>query len=660
MADVTSRAIAAIGSIKDHKFYDEMQKTEWEQHLIQFYTGVGTCEEICAAQSNYVCPRDWFLHLDRCDIAQAIFPNGRCVEDASPGVPAYLESLNEVLVSKDGKLYPPSCTAPGQGGGVRLCPCVPKDRTRPEPDEPGVKAVQEVLDKMLTERDAHERLEASRGAHEGIEVDEDGAHVSSILAADVKAGRVSFYKGDVGETCHATCKRHHTKCSDRWFKPINKCEVMMAAFPQDKAGQYFKSCGSQFYGHDLPGYQREMDQLLLNNDIDNFPTNCGGRGDNTQRICPCVYKYPHALVTYHSVFNVQSKQYFEWQSRYSVFWHKQVGMSGPITRLLSMGGAWPTNPNPHPVGDHLMQEVPTHIAPQYDYSIDNYVAYNKPLAITHWLQTTKVEEDVIIIMDPDCAYISKVDYQVEEGMPVATSGYYSFKDKKSIEWQIAEHYCKGVCKRYDPIAVPIVIHRKDLEKVAPLWLKYTEDIRRDREGPNKWPIEWNDNKYVVNRIEWVAEMFGYVIAAAHLDLRHEIVDLQMVPSVHKRLTPNVPFLHYHVRIETADHKFWNKGDDHAGQRFPWPVAPGTDAVTTRLLTALHEAYEALGETDRMKKGEWANYFAEWDNPQPQRRRLLESAYALLAHNGSEGPLALGPAEGDVLNYTLQRPAVQVL
>eukprot|EP00961_Rhodomonas_salina_P028823 388663-Rhodomonas_salina.2 len=24
-----SRAIAAIGSIKDHKFYDEMQKTEW-------------------------------------------------------------------------------------------------------------------------------------------------------------------------------------------------------------------------------------------------------------------------------------------------------------------------------------------------------------------------------------------------------------------------------------------------------------------------------------------------------------------------------------------------------------------------------------------------------------------------------------------------------
>ena len=43
-------------------------------------------------------------------------------------------------------------------------------------------------------------------------------------------------------------------------------------------------------------------------------------------------------------------------------------------------------------------------------------------------------------------------------------------------------------------------------------------MHRDREGPNKWPIEWNDNRYTVNRIEWVAEMFGYVIAASHLGL----------------------------------------------------------------------------------------------------------------------------------------------
>ena len=36
---------------------------------------------------------------------------------------------------------------------------------------------------------------------------------------------------------------------------------------------------------------------------------------------------------------------------------EQVGMPGKITRLLSMGGAWPNDPLPHPTGDHLMQEV---------------------------------------------------------------------------------------------------------------------------------------------------------------------------------------------------------------------------------------------------------------------------------------------------------------
>ena len=50
-------------------------------------------------------------------------------------------------------------------------------------------------------------------------------------------------------------------------------------------------------------------------------------------------------------------------------------------------------------------------------------------------------------------------------------------------------------------------------------------MHRDREGPNKWPIEWNDNRYTVNRIEWVAEMFGYVIAASHQCLFNSVAVL---------------------------------------------------------------------------------------------------------------------------------------
>jgi len=622
---ITRTVRDTLSSIKGFHVNSDDQESEWNAGEISFHVASNNCDSVCQSAGK-VCARDWFVFLDRCDIAKKVFPEGTCSFAFYPDMPFYDKTTKEIFVSKDTKLDPPTCDAAPLGGrsAERLCPCVPTSHARAAAEVKAEKNVLEIMKKIITEQNAQERLERSRGVTNGIELDVYGKQVSSSLLNDLQYGRVSFLKSKMGDTCEMTCKASSLKCSSRWFRYLNKCEVLLAAWPQKSNGEYFKNCGNQFYGHDLPGLQEEMQLLLLNNDINGFPTNCGGRGDRTSRICPCSYKYPNTKSTYHTVFNVQSKQYFEWQSRYNVFWHKQVGQPGKITRLLSMGGAWPTDGNPHPVGDHLMKEVPTHIAPQYDYRIDSYVAYNKPLSITHWLQTTEVKEDIIIIIDPDCAYINKMDIQVDEGAPVSTQGYYSFKDENSIEMQIAKHYCKGICKHYDPIAVPVVIHKNDLARLAPLWLTYTEAIRKDREGPNKWPIEWNDNRFTVNRIEWVAEMFGYVLAAAHLDLRHEIMDLQLVPSVHKKLTPGVPFLHFHVRIETADHQTWSKGVDHAGQKFPWPVAEGTDEVTTRLLHALHDAYEALGETKRMKENKWDNYFSEWANPsnEVERRRLL--------------------------------------
>ena len=439
--------MAALAGVK---FNTDEQQVEYDEKLVSFQTGADSCNAVCASKQR-VCARDWFLYIDTCSVAQAALAESRlrlrCSEVTHPAVPMALGQRAQLLVSRDSKADPPTCEArpwpqPGQQGqqGLRLCACVPPAHRRDDMGKAGESAVADVVKKVLEELDAHQRLEVARatvsGANHQVELDDDGTQVSSRMLADVTAGRVSFFKGAVTDTCEATCKTHKLKCAAPWFKTLNRCEVMMAAYPQTPDGSYLSTCGSQFYGHDLPGYQTEMKQLLLNNDIENFPTTCGGRGDFTGRLCPCAYKYPNTRVTYHTVFNVQSKQYFEWQSRYSFFWHKQVGQPGKITRLLSMGGKWPTDPRPHPTGDHLMKEVPTHIAPQYDYSIDNYVAYNKPLSITHWLQTTDVKEDVIIIADPDCAYINKLDYPVDEGSPIATQGYYSFKSKTSVEYQV--------------------------------------------------------------------------------------------------------------------------------------------------------------------------------------------------------------------------------
>jgi hypothetical protein len=77
----------------------------------------------------------------------------------------------------------------------------------------------------------------------------------------------------------------------------------------------------------------------------------------------------------------------------------------------------------------------------------------------------------------ECA---QIDIPVVEGSPVAQQAFYSFDFQlDDIPMQIARRYCHG-CTFLDPIAVPIVIHRKDIEKIAPLWLKKTVEIRAAR------------------------------------------------------------------------------------------------------------------------------------------------------------------------------------
>ncbi len=40
------------------------------------------------------------------------------------------------------------------------------------------------------------------------------------------------------------------------------------------------------------------DKLMLNDDITGYPTTCGGRGDVTQRVCPCTYRLEHFLIAF--------------------------------------------------------------------------------------------------------------------------------------------------------------------------------------------------------------------------------------------------------------------------------------------------------------------------------------------------------------------------
>ncbi len=122
-----------------------------------------------------------------------------------------------------------------------------------------------------------------------------------------------------------------------------------------------------------------------------------------------------------------------------------------------------------------------------------------------------------MIVDPDCMFVKKMEIMVEEGSPVAQQAFYNFDfSKDDVPMQVARRYCKG-CTFLDPIAVPVIIHRRDIEKIAPRWLEKTHEIRRDRDT---WPSAWTNTSESNVGLAWTAEMFGYVFAASELGIRH--------------------------------------------------------------------------------------------------------------------------------------------
>jgi len=175
---------------------------------------------------------------------------------------------------------------------------------------------------------------------------------------------------------------------------------------------------------------------------------------------------------------------------------------------------------------------------------------------------------------------------------VAQQAFYNFDfEKNDVPMQVARRYCNN-CTFLDPIAVPIIIHRHDIMKIAPKWLEKTIEIRKDM---HTWPNAWTNRSVSPVGLSWTAEMFGYVFAASELGIRHEIWDLQNVPPVHKELFTSI--IHYHVEVPLPDGTQWWKHSDNAGYNIPWPLPKGTDQLTTLLLSKLHEAYLKLGKTN---------------------------------------------------------------
>ncbi|EKX36882.1 hypothetical protein GUITHDRAFT_116905 [Guillardia theta CCMP2712] len=493
------------------------------------------CHEACAENGEeWQCSSPWFDLLNRCDLLQVAFPHaatclshfyGRDLPALSSDVGGYARG-DYVLVNSKPQEYDISCDAQGEHS-ARLCAC--------KRSGTGGRDLQSRVSRIVIKQLQQFDKRLAGGQQAAGQANEWWAERSAqSLIEDIEKKRTTFLEANQGVSCFTACQEQNLACQRIWFDVLNNCEALAVAFPSHKI------CSTDFYGRDLPAYRPEDLTVLVNKKPRTYSSSCGGKHEKTKRLCGCGFSKGGSTTsrTFHTVYNVQASKYFEWQVRYMHFWFKQANMPGKITRLLSANQP-----------DFLAGEIPTHTSPPYksDDPNDHYTPYNKPWAIHRWLQDAEPTEDVILIVDPDCMFLSRMEFMVEEGAPVAQQAFYHFDfSTDDVPMQIARRYCRN-CSFLDPIAVPIIIHRHDIARIAPLWLKKTREIRIDK--PN-WPISWYNTSMSPVGLTWTAEMFGYVFAAAELGIRHEIWDLQNVPRVHKEIFTSI--IHYHVEVPIPD------------------------------------------------------------------------------------------------------------
>jgi len=131
----------------------------------------------------------------------------------------------------------------------------------------------------------------------------------------------------------------------------------------------------------------------------------------------------------------------------------------------------------------------------------------------------------------------------------------------------------------DPVGIPTLIRRDDLVALVPLWVKKTEEIRND---PRRSELIGGG---------WLAETWGYTLAAAEIGLKHTLRPLANVQTDHQA---DLPFIHYCYDSSDAGRKWvWDKRTYRPWERVPDP--PDEVPLTSKALISLLNEWVAMQE-----------------------------------------------------------------
>ncbi|EFJ40854.1 hypothetical protein VOLCADRAFT_121680 [Volvox carteri f. nagariensis] len=229
----------------------------------------------------------------------------------------------------------------------------------------------------------------------------------------------------------------------------------------------------------------------------------------------------------HIAYLTDCTMYSDWQTVGMVFSYKRSRqpLDSQLTRIMCC-----TDEERKRYNEQLLSIVQTHVAPSFAHNEktdDWYAAYNKPGAVYDWLKHVTPKEDWVLVLDSDM-YLRKPFYpqffNATRGWCVSADYTYMI----GVNNELAVRHIPEIEPRNDELAGPVgrrgdqvggffFMHRDDLSRVAPLWLKYTEDVRED---PEAWRL--SGDQYVEKGGKpWISEMYGYAFGAAKANVWHK-------------------------------------------------------------------------------------------------------------------------------------------
>ena len=267
---------------------------------------------------------------------------------------------------------------------------------------------------------------------------------------------------------------------------------------------------------------------------------------------------------FHIVFSSGCNALQDWQSY--MFFHQIMasGFTGNVTRVASCGTAEQANTlrqlHQEQIQSTMSDKFRLHITPDYVHVVPNvtYKFFNKPFGIRHWMQyglnfpqqLSDYERTIFVLMDPDQFLIRQFHQDmtnepeiwtdaefhqvVDQGKPMAARyglrGQWvqlinktellalpSIRDNEGMNpaGSGLHDLTTKLAVQYYAVGPPYVVQANDMWKIVCTWADFVVPIHNQLNGHT-----------------FLAEMYAYSAAAAHLNLPHQVVRSFMISDPH--------------------------------------------------------------------------------------------------------------------------------